>query len=93
MAKRERTLRPGEAQLRRAGFCLRLLGWVFLVGVLAAIVVGIPFPGVWQALFVPILAVVPFVLVGFILIFFLRSLWFRLKARHYAAVVHMNSGR
>lgn len=91
MARRERVMRPGEAQQRRATFCAKLLGYTVVFGFLAAIVVGIPFPGIWQAVFVPILSTVPFVLIFLTVWFFIRMLWLRGKAKHYETLLKLET--
>lgn len=89
MAKRERALAPGEAQQRRAKFCVRLLGYTIVFAFVSAIAIGIPFPGLWQALLVPVLTTSLWVFSLLVLWFLVRMIWFKVKARHFAAVAKM----
>ena len=89
MGNRERPLKPGEAQARRARFCVTLLGLVMGIGFLSAATIGIASPGIWNAFFVPTLVVVPFALLLFIFIFTARWAYLRLKARHYGALLKL----
>ncbi len=91
MAKRARAPKPGEAQSRRAKFCVRLLGYGVLAVFLTAIVIGIPFPGIWQAVFVPFWATAAFVLPALTAMFFLRSMWFKAKAKHYETLLKLET--
>lgn len=91
MANHVRALKPGQTQFRRAAFCLRMLGLVMVVTFVSAVCVGIPFPGLWNAVFVPTLIFVPAVLIMFIAWFVIRWAWFRLKARHYGALLKMRT--
>jgi protein-S-isoprenylcysteine O-methyltransferase Ste14 len=90
---RQRPLRPGEAQRRRFWFCVKLLGLVFVVGFVSAATIGIASPSIWQAFFVPTLVFAPAILILFTVVFFLRWAWFRLKARHYGALVKLATDR
>lgn len=92
MAKRERVLKPGEAQVRRAAFCLKALGLLVVFTFVTAIIVGLPFPAVWTGFFTPVIATSFFVLIGLEFVFLLRAAWFKFRARHYAALIKMNIG-
>jgi len=91
VASREKTPGPGEVQKRRAQFCAKLLGYTIVIGFITAAIVGIPLPGLWKALFVPGLTVAMYVFLVLVVWFFSRMLWFKAKARHYAALVKMRS--
>lgn len=84
-------MRPGTPQFRRMWFCLRMLGLTVVFTFLFAIVVGIPFPGLWQAVFVPLIMVSAGSFLLLSLVFFTRGVWFRGKARHYGALLKVRT--
>jgi hypothetical protein len=91
VAVRARQPSPGEPQKRRAQFCAKLLGYTIVLGFLTAAVIGIPFPGLWKGVFVPALTLGMYLFLVLTIWFFSRMLWFKVKARHYAALVKMRS--
>lgn len=91
MASHTRTQRPGEAQSRRAWFCLKLLGLVVTLGFVSAATIGLMLPGVWRTVFVPTLIVLPGVLMFLFAIFTLRCIWFKAKAKHYATMLKLST--
>ncbi len=72
-------------------FCATLLGFAVVLAFLLAIVIGIPFQGLWDAVFVPVFAATPFILLPLIVIFGLRGVYLRAKAKHYATLLKMQT--
>jgi hypothetical protein len=85
MASHERTLKPGDAQLRRAAFCWRMFYFTFGATFLA-VIFGIPFPGTWERFGMIVFPSAMALELLFLFIFLLRAGWLKFKAAHYRAI-------
>ena len=85
MAKRARVEKPGDAQLRRAAFCWRMI-YVTIAATIIAIIIGIPFPGTWENFASVAFPGAMALEVLMMFIFLLRAGWLKLKAKHYQVI-------
>lgn len=68
-----------------------MLGIGVVLLFLTAVVIGIPFPGVWSNVMVPFWMSYGGVLILFTLVFFLRAMWLKAKAKHYETLRKMET--